>query len=291
MHKRLLVFYTLMAGFGLIASAQSVIQIPFNSRPTIDGVLSSGEWTNSDSVFINIAGNRKVKVQYAHDSMHLHFAFVGNLESSNARFPEIVLDINHNGGSSWSSDDWWFHASGTDCEYQGQHSNYDSCQLVRPNWKAERNFLQNTPPTDTVEIEIPFSTIALDLSNTDTIGITFDVTNTFNLWEFWPQSANLDEPGTWGDAVFLAKGNTGINNLTEGTLQLYPNPANTYIQTGFTSQESYTVSSITGKLLQTGQIPTDGTLRIDSLDANNVYILRVFTPDGIQTGRFAKMEK
>ncbi len=225
MIKTGLTFLILMAF--LTVSGQSTIHIPFGSTPTIDGTIASNEWSSSDSIFIPILSNtRSVKVLYMHDSTNLHFAFIGNLESTNTRFPEILLDINNDKNATWLPDDWWFHASATDCESQGKHSNYDSCQVVRHNWTAERNFLQNTPVTDTVEIQIPFTTIHLDLANQDTIGIAFDVTNTFNSWEFWPTTTDIDQPSTWANAVFLAPGtNSNEKMVLQTIVDIYPNPS------------------------------------------------------------------
>lgn len=208
------------------AQAQSLIQIPYAPTPTIDGTISSNEWDESDAILLPIINETDhVTVRFMHDSTNLHFAFIGNLESTNTRFPEVLLDIENDKSSDWEMDDWWFHVSGTDCEYQGDHSNYDSCELVRHNWTGERNFLMTTPTTDTVEIQIPFSTIHLNLQQHDTIGIAFDVTNTFNSWEFWPTNTDMDEPSTWANAVFLNKGNSNIQRKVARPLNIYPNPS------------------------------------------------------------------
>lgn len=208
-----------------ITNAQTIF-IPHASTPIIDGTLSSGEWEGADTISISILGGaQEVKVLFMHDSANLHFAYLGNLESVSARYPEVLLDIDNDKSSSWEDDDWWFHVSATDCEYQGQHSNYDSCMAVRPNWTANSNFAAGPPITDTVEIQIPFATIGLDINTVDTIGISLEVTNTFSAWEHWPSSAVLGDPSTWANAVFRQENVTGIDELERGELKVYPNPS------------------------------------------------------------------
>lgn len=206
--------------------AQNILYIPYGTTPTIDGSITTGEWDESDTVSISImGGSREVLVLYKHDSLNLYLAYLGNLASSNIRFPEAMLDINHDQSVDWMSDDWWFHVSATDCESVGQPSNYDSCQLIRHNWTGVPNFVPAAPNVDTVEIQIPFNTINLDITIVDTIGIALDVSNTFSVWEYWPGTADVSSPATWGKAVFLHPAATSIQKpLRPNPLTIAPNP-------------------------------------------------------------------
>lgn len=200
--------------------------IPYANTPTIDGSTAAGEWDDAGLVEIPILNNsKKIEVRFMHDSAHLHIAFWGNLESSNVRFPEVLLDINHDKSTFWLSDDWWFHVSATDCDYQGQYGNYANCQVERPNWKAEKNFSPGLPKTDTVEIQIPFSTLGIDIQNVDTIGMAFLATNTASVWEPWPTNANRNVPATWGKAVFGADGVVvAVEADPRKPVSVFPNP-------------------------------------------------------------------
>jgi len=162
-----------------------------------------------------------------HDSLHLYVAYMGNLASANVRFPEINVDVNYDRSLAWQADDWWFHVSATDCESQGEAGNYDNCQLVRPNWIGMPNFVNGGPTVDTVEIQIPFSTIQLDIQTVDTIGLAFNVSNTFNAWEYWPAGAEVNSPASWGKAVFESNPSTGLlEHVDLPSLPFFPNPSN-----------------------------------------------------------------
>lgn len=207
--------------------AQPLMEIPFGTTPVIDGIISQDEWSDADTLSIAILNQTKtVTVLCKHDGNNLHLAYLGNLESVNARFPEVLLDVNNDKSATWLQDDWWFHVSATDCEYQGQYGNFDSCQLVRPNWTAVPNMTPGAPLTDTIEVQIPFTTINLDTSTSDTIGISFLVTNTFSAFEHWPASANRNNPSTWANAVFAAQ-TTGISQAESlwPSFTIFPNPS------------------------------------------------------------------
>lgn len=206
---------------GLAFSQSDVICIPLGSSVTIDGEITVAEWEDADSLMIGTGS--QTKVLFKHDNTSLLVAYLGNLQSS-SRFPEILLDINNSKTSDWEADDWWYHVSATDCEFQGEYGNYDSCALVRPNWTAEPNMVSG-PTVDTIEIEIPFSTINLDINSVDTVGISVLVTNTFNSWVHWPVSADRNNPSSWAAAIFDC-GNVSLEEeaVTE-YFDVFPNPS------------------------------------------------------------------
>jgi len=217
--------YSILIGivfWSSITTAQTTINFPCGTTPTIDGVLNPNEWNDADTIEIN--GLNTIQVYFKHDDNNLYFAFDGPLESSNVRFPEIMFDLNNDKTNIWQMDDWWFHVSATDCEYQGQPANYDSCSLVRPNWTAVSNILPGGGITDFIEIQIPLSTLGLDLANIDTIGIAFNVTNTFNVWEYWPAGADINQPSTWANATVLCQPLDYPKIKEINNILIFPNP-------------------------------------------------------------------
>jgi hypothetical protein len=59
--------------------------------------------------------------------------------------------------------------------------------------------------TDTIEIAIPFALIGLNgVTLPAVIGLSLEVTNTFSAWEYWPSTASIDAPSSWGNAVLQA---------------------------------------------------------------------------------------
>lgn len=186
----------------LSESKAQYIRIRQGSSPLTDGVLGPLEWNDADSVLISLDVSRQVTVKFKHDGINFYFAFLNNLESYNIRFPEILFDINNDKSSLWQNDDLWFHVSATDCESDRSANDYSDCLAVQSDWTAVPNFAAGLPYTDTVEIEIPFSKVGFNSISTDTIGLAFDVTNTFSAWNFWPDhTVNSGVPASWGFAI------------------------------------------------------------------------------------------
>lgn len=206
------------------ANAQPTIQIPLGTPALADGINDPGEWDDAESVEITVSASKKVQVRYKHDGSNLYVAYWGSLESANIRFPELLLDPQNDKSPAWQPDDWWFHVSATDCESQGQHSNYSNCNLAQPDWTGAPNMTQGAPYTDSIEVMIPFSKVGIQ--NGDTLGLAFEVTNTANVWNYWPPTAKIGQPDTWATAV-ISQGPVNATNHPNNPspLRLFPNPA------------------------------------------------------------------
>lgn len=250
------IFILLLISFIELKSQNTEICFPYDSTVNIDGKFDLIEWQNSDSIIIG--SNNLTNIYFKHDSSNLYFAFVGNLQSA-SRIPEIIIDTDNGKETSWQSDDWWFHVSATDCEFQGQYGNYDNCELVRPNWLAEKNIAEGPPKPpyiDTIEIGIPLITLDIDIS--DTIGISILLTNIFSTWEHWPTEANRFNPNTWGTAIFNceSQSNNIINKKPYSSIKVYPNPSQGQLHIKFSELQyikEYSIKIInnSGKILQT----------------------------------------
>lgn len=204
MTRRLLFCFAILSVAAPNVHSQGTIDIPFATTPSVDGVVSPGEWIDANSKPIVLGSGDKVSVLFKHNGQSLFFAYQGNLESA-IRFPEILLDVLNNKSTEWDENDWWFHASATDCEFQGDHSTYTNCEVEKTGWRAAPNMTQGGDATDTIEIEIPFALIGIDAAKLPaTIGLSLEVTNTFSAWEHWPSTAAIDDPSTWGNAVIKA---------------------------------------------------------------------------------------
>ena len=179
----------------------------FSQAPVIDGVFTAAEWQQATKVNIIQPGNETTSVYILYDANYMYFAFAGHLES-NAMFPEILIDPAFNRGTSWQSDDWWFHVSATDCEGKGAYGGYDTCATVLANWDAAPNVSPGAPATDTMEVRISFTKIGITPVTGDTIGIAFVLTNTVNQWYMYPTSADRMKPSTWIPIIF--QGGAGI---------------------------------------------------------------------------------
>lgn len=84
---------------------------------------------------------------------------------------------------------------------------------------------------------------------------------------------------------------TGINNLTEQQVKLYPNPAtiNTVISLTGNTDGTYVIANINGLAVTTGRITGSNTTISTTALAKGVYIVTVTTNNGSYTGRLIKM--
>jgi len=200
------------------------LEIPMNSRFVgVEGIVDD-DYDEGGLVEIPSATSDTIKVHYTRRRDGLCFGFVSTL-SAGPHFPEILIDPNYDRSDTIAPDDWWFHVSATDCDYQGEVLNYTNCNTVRPTFRGVPNWPQGPGPgPDTVEVLIHYSTLGIDTNSSDTFGIAFDVTNTFSRYDFWPAGANINNPSTWGSFVLNRATTTSIakhrNNEIIKTYQL-----------------------------------------------------------------------
>lgn len=208
---------------GSTLSAQVVIGIPQSAGAAIDGEIRSAEWQLAATTSLIQSNGDTSWILMQHDGANLYFAFYGNLQKGQVVFPEILLDVDHSRSANWQPDDWWFHVSATDCDYQGAYGNFDSCALQRPNWEAVPNFTTGLPYTDSIEVKIPFSTLNYSFMPMDTIGLAVVLSNTVNIFDSWPGPASHLQPSTWSEAVLLPW--LSISEREAVDWNVFPNPA------------------------------------------------------------------
>jgi hypothetical protein len=179
------------------------IDIEHGRTPSIDGVFSSGEWRDANSIKISVEPGWTVQVFFKHDNSNLLIAFSNLVTNGRKLYPELLLDMANAKTASWEPGDWWLHASYNDCEGNGVFSVYTfgdngSCQKDHADWTAN-NFPLS--PEGVIEIKIPYAKIGLVPSNGKAVGIAFDVTDATSKWYFWPADAEQNKPSTWAVAT------------------------------------------------------------------------------------------
>lgn len=277
---RLICSYLLFSFLALAIQAQGMVYFPLlSSTPAADGVINVSEWAEGDTIRFESRPGDSIRVITLRSDTSLFFQFAGKLESANIRFPEITFDPENNRTPTWEVTDSWFHVSATDCESFGAPQNYDSCQTIRPNWTAAPNFSPGGVKTDTVEIEIPLSTIGLVPGITDTFGISFNVTNTSTAFEYWPVGANQNNPSTWGTGILLDGPLASMDPLLRlKPLEVYPNPAGDVIHIlgpgEIRSNRMLEIFSLSGKVIRRIEMNGSGIdLDISSMSPG-VYFIR-----------------
>lgn len=191
----------LMTGFQQPVSPKADVQIPFGKAPNIDGQLEETEWRDARSVAIEVEKNWQVTVLMKHDETHFYFAFQNLKRGTAERYPEVVLDLDHNRATTWDQHDWWFHASYNDCDGHGKFNVWD-CTPTKSGWSAN-----NFPLTgnQAIEIKISFEKVGFDPKSSRPFGLAFNVTDTQKLYHFWPARAQLHNPGSWATVKLVQK--------------------------------------------------------------------------------------
>lgn len=280
-------FYVLMGCVFLSRAQLPTINVPCANTPTIDGTVMAGEWDAADTLRIGIGQNKTVKVYAMCDRNNLFFLFSGNLESQ-VRFPEVMIDGDNSKSATWQSNDWWFHVSATDCENQGAYGIYNSCQLVQAGWTANNNITQGQPLTEQVEIAIPYAKLNFTVGATNTLGICFDVTNTFNATNVWPANASVNAPSTWGNALLSICEPTSIREEESAFLvKIFPNPGNGKLiidwRNAAQQMDGIMLRDITGKVVYFGQHAQVDEVHLDLAIDAGIYFVSLLQGDKVIT--------
>jgi hypothetical protein len=137
---------------------------------------------------------------------NLYFAFAAVEHDGKRLFPEILLDPEKKQGKSWSPGEWWLHISNNLCEANGEYSVYErggvfQCAHTKSGWDG------NNPPgtSAVIEAEISFVKVGLSAAKHRTIGLALDVTDASGeadqVFRYWPATAQIAKPETWGTAI------------------------------------------------------------------------------------------
>lgn len=183
------------------------IQIPRGRAVDLDGKVTAGEWDDAESTQIVVQNDWRIRVRLKHDDENMYLLFE-NIKHGNQRlFPEILVDPGDRKGAVWEKGEWWLHVSYNMCEGDGEPNVYkkdgvSQCGHQKDGWGA------NNPPerdTEAVEVRVSFSKLGIRPTPGLHLGLALDVTNATGddtqKWFFWPPTAKLRLPKTWGEAV------------------------------------------------------------------------------------------
>lgn len=270
----------------LLSNAQS-ISVPFElTTMTIDGQINASEWQNADSVKLPVAGNDTVTIFYKHDMTNLYVAFAGPLEShsGNIIYPEVLIDPQQLGGSSWQSGQWWFHISTSVCESNGTYGVFTNCQSSQTGWEAAPNIIPGPPDTDSVEMRISFSKIGFNAVTQYNMGLAFVLTDKTSLYYTWPLTADKDVPSTWSDARLIKFPVDAKNVATSTAIRIYPNPSADKLNiTGVDKACNAKLIDAMGSVVKVMHLSAgNNTIDVSNVP-NGVYQLQMIGADAITT--------
>jgi hypothetical protein len=233
------------------AGKAQIINIPLGSKPVIDGFYDYTEWNDSKIIDIYVQTDWSVTVLFKHSDTSLYFAFTEVKGILGERYPDVMFDINNDKDSAWASDDWWLHASYNDCEANGTYNIWSSCQPTHTGWWAN-NFPLSSG--ECIEMEISYQKLGIAPGSNDTIGMAMEVSNTFDDYDYYPYTAEISHPSTWGNFVLSQFSSTNENQRQNINVSVFPNPSANFTRFTFPNpgNKTYSLSiySANGQLLQ-----------------------------------------
>ena len=186
--------------------AQYLIDAKYGPTPTIDGLISLGEWDDAATVTFN-----KTTVYVMQDAVNLYVAFdVSDSIDSNGDSCAIYFDVEHQGGPSLQSDDIRLivKRDGSLQEHKATYfappvDEYMWTAATVSDWTAEVN---SSSTLWQVEYNITYSKINVSAGEAKTLGVEFESfdfdVGPFGTRYIWPYSTDLDfdkKPNLWGD--------------------------------------------------------------------------------------------
>lgn len=190
-----------------IAQPSSELHVPRGSAISADGIEEQGEWTDAAATEIQVASDWIVRVRFKYDSENLYLAFEPVEHNGKRLFPEILIDPHDRQSVGWRKGQWWLHISNNLCEGNGEANVYErggvfQCARRKEGWTGNN---PPTPETQLIEVRVSFQKLVIQPKPGVRFGLAFDMTDATGdqkqKWFFWPSTAKLDSPKTWGRAV------------------------------------------------------------------------------------------
>jgi len=254
-------------------SGDSIV-IPYGTSPTIDGILSTGEWDDASTIQLSAINGI---VHFKHTDTHLFVAFSDPIGYYNST--GIYLDLLHDGGSAPQMDDIWIHGSAAAFEFKGDGSTW---QMVAP---SDWNYIANSAN----EFSISLSKLGITPGNNVNMGILFSFLDWSTTHDeiTWPSGgyANCNDPNSW--ATLIMKVTTGIDAIENNVIHISPNPASTYlfIESNVKIRKLILIDFF-GKMISINDYP-ENAITLPDLP-NGLYFVKIFTDKGIIIKKFIK---
>jgi hypothetical protein len=176
-----------------------------------------------------------------------------------------MFDINNDKDSAWAADDWWLHASYNDCEANGTYNIWSSCHPTHTGWWAN-NFPLSAGQC--IEMEITYQKLGISPGSIDTIGMALEVSNTFNDYDYYPYTADIRHPSTWGNFVLSQLSAIDENQRQNIAVNVTPNPSANYTRFSFPNVEndifSLSLYTSNGQLVRSTENITGNEITIEN---------------------------
>lgn len=167
--------------------------------PLIDGVLGE-EWKDATEISLKGLTNQEAKVLIKYDDEYLYIAFQNLINNQHIRFnPEVLINTTLK-DTIWNENSYWFHSSYSNCSAVGEYYNWEDCSKNPKEWKA--NTFPFKKGNNNIEFKISFSKLKTLPIKGEQIKVAFKLSNPLEQQLYWPESAIISEPSTWGVLKF-----------------------------------------------------------------------------------------
>jgi parallel beta-helix repeat protein len=178
-----------------------IIDVKSGTTPSIDGVISPGEWDDADSfMFFNDQG--EIRIYFKHDDSSLYF--MSDIVDSTYYWGDdivIGIDTEHNGGTSPQSDDYQFYIMREVTNSEIRRGTGSGWESVPVNEWAGHVINETSSNATTWIAEISISYAFLNIVDGEQImGIELrSYDNDPQDWYNWPADGLEDDPMTWAN--------------------------------------------------------------------------------------------
>ncbi len=193
------------------AVAQDTVECPEGTVPTIDGTLEPGEWDDAENITMSFSLEDDCTAFYKYSGRYLFVAFQFE-EGHTTNIPDtrVLLDTNNDMADSPQTDDFELYINpdnGGARERRGTGSNWAVVDI--DNWTGEWNDTDSDRWSS--EYSISFSKLQGNGSSS-ILGFGIVVYGNYGESSGWPNGADEDDPGTWGNMTFGGAG-PGVRSL------------------------------------------------------------------------------
>ncbi|UCH87972.1 MAG: hypothetical protein JSV49_06790 [Thermoplasmata archaeon] len=161
----------------------------YGTTPITDGTMSTGEWTDANSVPISDGGGGSGTVYFKEDTQYLYVL----CHYSVANQFEVYIDVNNDGVNPPQTGDVCVHSSMAFGYRFGTGTQWDTFT-----WGGNDDYNGNSGNTNIREMKISYSALGLTPGIPKTIGMMFR-SGSGTGFANWPVSVNPNQPSTWGD--------------------------------------------------------------------------------------------
>ncbi|MCD4817930.1 MAG: T9SS type A sorting domain-containing protein [Candidatus Cloacimonetes bacterium] len=301
--KKIILILLAVFLFGLNLSAQSAdtLNIQNGTIPTIDGIISTGEWDDAISLSFSAgsgANQITVTCYLKHNGIDTLYIAQDVPILNNGDQAFLWFDTLHNNGTTPQTDDYrlsgyFLDFPGYDGEVQGTGSSWGS--WTNPSgWISASTGMGWSSDHGQIELAIAFEMLGITSEITSIIGFMIgfgDNPDQADYW-VWPTTGQNNNPNTWVNLIFYD--DTGIEDeiLNSSLLILnltnYPNPFNpsTTISFSFTTENTenteLVIYNLKGQKVRKysifnnqSSISWDGTDDLGKLVSSGIYFYKI----------------